>query len=137
MFRHYGRGEAAWPAAVQRARAFIAGPLHRHVTGWPRHGRLGVPEGLDAAALCTQLPLLIDAHGEFGLLAGRDADRLLVLPVHEPHETTVLCYGPWPGLETWEAAIEPQLPRGVSLLHTRWNRMPLRYGSRLKAPPPR
>ena len=137
MFRHYGRGEAAWPAAVQRARAFIAGPLHRHVTGWPRHGRLGVPAGLDPAPVCAELHRLIEDHGEFGLLCSLGADRLLVLPVHEPHETTLLCYGPWPGIETWEVLVEPQLPRGVSLLHTRWNAVPRRLGTRLTAPRPR
>jgi hypothetical protein len=134
MYRHYGRGEAAWQDAARRARAFIAGPLYRHLTTWPRHGRLGVPPDVDGTALCALLPDLLEAHGELGLLCGTDGDRLLVLPVHGARELVVLCYGPWPGLETWERGVEPELPRGATLLHTRWNVMPVREGTRLVPP---
>ena len=134
MYRHYGRGETAWTDAARRAQAFIAGPLSRHVTTWPRHGRLGVPADVDGPALCALLSRLLEAHGEFGLLAGADGDRLLVVPVHGPRELVVLCYGPWPGIETWESVVEPELPRGATLLHTRWNVMPVLEGIRLAAP---
>jgi hypothetical protein len=134
MYRHYGRGEAAWPDAARRAKTFIAGPLYRYVTAWPRHGRLGVPADLNGTALCAMLPRLLEDHGEFGLLAGADGDCLLVLPVHGPHELTVLCYGAWPGIETWERGVEPELPRGATLLHTRWNVMPVQAGSRIVPP---
>jgi hypothetical protein len=136
MYRHYGRGEAAWLDAIRRAKAFIAGPLYRHVTTWPRHGRLGVPEGIDGAALCTLPPPLLEEHGEFGLLSAADGDRLLVLPLHGPREVAVLCYGPWPGIEVWEAHLEPALPPGANLLGTRWNVMPRRAGTRLVPPAP-
>jgi hypothetical protein len=134
MYRHYGRGEAAWPDAARRAKAFIAGPLYGHVTTWPRHGRLGVAADIDGPTLCALLPRLLEAHGEFGLLGGENGDRLLVLPVHAAREFTVLCYGPWPGIETWESVVEPELPRGATLLHTRWNVMPALEGTRLAQP---
>jgi hypothetical protein len=134
MYRHYGRGEAAWLDATRRAKAFIAGPLYRHVTTWPRHGRLGVPEGIDGAALCALLPRLLEEHGELGLLRAADGDRLLVLPVHGPREVAVLCYGPWPGIEVWENHVEAALPPGANLLDTRWNVMPQRAGTRLVPP---
>jgi hypothetical protein len=134
MYRRYARGETAWPEAARRAKAFIADPLYRHVTTWPRHGRLGVPADMDGPELCSLLPLLLESHGEFGLLHGTGSDRLLVLPVHDAREFIVLCYGPWPGIETWESVVEPELPRGATLLHTRWNVMPAQAGTRLVAP---
>jgi len=134
MYRHYGRGETAWADAARCAQAFIAGPLSRHVTTCPRHGRLGVPEDVDGPALCALLSRLLESHGEFGLLSGADGGRLLVLPVHDAREFVVLCYGPWPGIETWESVVEPELPRGATLLHTRWNVMPVLEGTRLAAP---
>ena len=131
MYRHYGRGEAAWPAAARRAKAFIGGPLYRHVTTWPRHGRLGVPVDLDGPTLCSALRRLLQDQGEFGLLADPDGDRLLVLPLHGAREPIVLCYGAWPGIETWDHRVEPGLPRGTTLLHSRWNVMPPGVGSQL------
>jgi hypothetical protein len=134
MYRHYARGEAAWPDGARRAKAFIADSLYRHVTTWPRDGRLGVPADMDGTALCSLLPRLLESHGEFGLLHGADGDRLLVLPVHDAREFIVLCYGPWPGIETWESVVEPELPRGATLLHSRWNVMPAQAGTRLVPP---
>jgi hypothetical protein len=137
MYRHYARGDAGWPEGARRAKAFIAGPLRHHLATWPRHGRLGVPEHLDAAALCGLLPSLLEEHGEFGLLMGLDAPRLLLVPVRDADAPSVLCYGPWPGIDMWEAAVEPALPDDISLLQTCWNAMPWRHGTRLAAPLPR
>jgi hypothetical protein len=125
MYLQYARGEAAaWSLGVRYARDFIAGALLSHVTTWPHHGRLGVPADLDGRALCAVLPRLIDDHGEFGLLVAGALPRLLVLPVVRAPEPIALCYGPWPGIETWEREVEGCLPPGMTLLCTRWNCMP-------------
>jgi hypothetical protein len=126
MYREYARGDSAtWSTGVRSAERFIAGPLLGHVTTWPRHGRLGVPAGLDGRALCATLSRWLGDLGAFGLLYAGPNPRLLVIPITTSRPRVTLCYGQWPGIETWEHEIEGCLPDGMTLLHTRWNEMPM------------
>ncbi len=130
MYRRYARCEGSWLESMQSVKEFIADELCRHVSTWPRHGRLGVPADLNCQALCALLPAVVEQQSEFGLLLVDGVPRLLVLPaLWRGPEPLALCYGAWPGIDVWQGLIERHLPAGVDLSRTRWNEMPSLIGA--------
>jgi len=126
MHRRYRKSEDGWSEGLVHARTFIGGPLHRHVSTWPRYGQFGVQEYLDCGELRRRLPRLLDQRGEFVLVFGAEPTsvQLLVVEVGGEQGPIALCYGPWPGIDAWVAQVEPALSPGLPLSHSFWNRMP-------------